>query len=122
MAYIYKDYQLVLGQLIKNKINERKHLLWQKGGVPCIDADMWDKIKGKVKGIRIMTDRGRLFKCQTFVFERHREEVNFGFDRQYVMSKDYWMIINLHGKEKSKETSAEKVAKDFSGEIVKNDK
>jgi len=116
MAYIYKDYQIILDQLVKERISEKHHLLWKEGGVPCIDADFWDKIKGKVKGIRIMTDKGRIFKCQTFVFERHRKEVDLGWGRQYWIHKDYWTIINLH----EKEDTVKKLVKEFDGEIMED--
>ena len=38
MSYIYKDYQIIAGWLVKDKINERHHLLWQKQGVPCMEG------------------------------------------------------------------------------------
>ena len=92
MAYIYKDYQLNNGMLMKFRVHDSQHLLWREGGVPCLDADTIDRYKDKIKEIYIRTDKGRRFKAKMSVFLANKQELNLGFGRQYFMAKDKWNI------------------------------
>ena len=92
MAYIFKDYQLNNGVLMKFKVNDNKHLLWREGGVPCLDAPLIDNYKDKINSIYIRTAKGRRFKAKMRDFWANKQEINFGFGRQYFMAKDKWDI------------------------------
>lgn len=88
---IYKDYQLVGDTLFRFDIDDSKHLLWSKGGIPCIDADnVWDKYKMLIKKIVMRTKKGRLFKIDTEKFDANKQEIDFGFGRQYYVEKSIW--------------------------------
>jgi hypothetical protein len=88
---IYKDYHLNNGCLEKKNIKEKKHLMWKFGGVPCIDADnVWDKWQDKIDKIKIITDKGTIFETTKGNFNQHKQEVDFGFGRQYYIYKENW--------------------------------
>lgn len=98
---IFKDYQLIGSTLYKQTINESKHLLWQIGGVPCLDADLWDFYFTKEKRIakiRIMTNKNRIFKIGAELFDTNKKEINLGFGRQYMVDKFFWTIIEPQQK------------------------
>lgn len=89
---LYKDYYLFGGTLAKRNINDSKHLLWSKGGIPCIDANLWDNYKDKITQIHFRTRKNRTFKTTKDVFDLNKKELNFGFGRQYYIDKDFWNI------------------------------
>ena len=80
--------------LVKQNIKEDKHLFRNAGNVPAINADIWDEFKDQVKGIKITTDRGRLFKCDSKKFEDKREEINYT-ERQYLVGIDDWEVTKV---------------------------
>ena len=87
----------LIGEVITNKLCkfglvEKRHLLWQAGGVPCIDKRMWEDCKTRVKEIYVRTDKGRRFKISSESFEKNKKEVDFGHGIQYVVDKDFWDI------------------------------
>ena len=91
--YIYRDYQLIDKVLIKENVDESKHLMWQFGGVPCIDAKyVWDKFKPYVRMIMIRTIKGRVFQVKADVFDKYKKVMNFGYGEQYYIDKAHWAI------------------------------
>jgi len=88
------------GDVFRKKIVEAKHLLWSKGGVPCIDADTWDGIADKVTSIEISTDKGRVFKVLASVFTNAKKELDLGYGRQYYLEKFQWVITDPKDKPK----------------------
>jgi len=100
MTYIYKDYQIILNKLCKFGIDEKLHLLHQKGSVPCIDVQLWDKYKNQIDKIYIRTNKGKRFKIKAKVFDNVKQEINLGFGKQYYAEKEYWDIEDKFKKEK----------------------
>ena len=98
--FIYKDYFLAGGTLCKFHLNESKHLLHSQQSVPCIDAELWDKHKNLIKAIRFQTNKGRIFRVRANIFDKEKQEIDFGFGKQYFIEKDLWDIIELSKKEK----------------------
>jgi hypothetical protein len=99
MAHIYKDYQIIGGVLFKNRISEKKHLLWKEGGVPCVSAPIWDKYykeRSEIKNIRFQTDKARVFKMNAETFDKNKKEIDFGFGQQYVCGKEHWEIVEYN--------------------------
>jgi len=90
MNFIYKDYQLNNGWIIKTKLHEGKHLMWSLGGVPAIDSQVWDNYKDK--GIKIYTAKGRKFEIDKDTFEANKKLIDYGFGQQYVVDKKHWDI------------------------------
>jgi len=100
--FIYKDYQIIAKTLVKFHLDESKHLLHSQQSVPCIDADLFDKVKNLIKAIRFQTNKGRIFRVRADVFDQNKQEINFpNFGRQYFIKKDLWDIIILSKQEKS---------------------
>jgi len=89
---IFKDYNLEWGILSKQNVKERKHLMWRYGGIPMLDANLWDKYAPTIKKIKITTDKGRVFQISKESFEANKQEENYGYGRQYYVSKDKWTI------------------------------
>ena len=90
--HLYKDYYLFGGTLVKIDIDDSKHLLWSKGGVPCIDAGLWNENKDKITQIYFRTRKNRTFKIKKDVFDVNKKELDFGFGRQYWIEKELWII------------------------------
>jgi len=92
MKYIYKDYQLRDKALVKEGIDDNKHLMWQPGfdGVPCIDARLWDKHEDKIDRIIITSLKGRIFTISKRLFNKHKQQFNYGFGAQYSAPKKKW--------------------------------
>jgi len=90
---LYKDYQLVGDTLFKFNVDDNKHLIWKFGGVPCIDAsNVWDRYGKLISKIIIRTKKGRLFKIDRKTFDTNKQEIDFGFGKQYYVDKDLWEI------------------------------
>ena len=86
---IFGRYNEKTGILYKDNL-KNKHLLWSKGGVPAIDADMYDGIK-PVKAVWCETDKGKIFYISGENFERYKEEINHPpFGKQYVVDIEHW--------------------------------
>ena len=93
--YVYRNGKVV-GKIAMNRfckfgVIENKHLLWSKGGVPCIDADSWDSVKDRVDEIYIVTNFRR-FRVPSNTFERYKKTIDFGYGRQYYIDKELWSI------------------------------
>lgn len=93
--YIFRDYRLKDGILSKNNIDEAKHLMWKYGGVPMIDAGLWDRYSDRIKKIVITTDKHRTFEISGEEFETGKEAEDYGFGRQYYINKNKWTITSL---------------------------
>ena len=107
--YIYKDYQIINGTLYKVDLDDSRHLMWQFGGVPCIDADnVWERHKHEIDEIVIRTKKGRFFKINAFDFEQHKEVIDFGFGRQYYVKKDKWEFRDVQKDIKQEPIEVEK--------------
>lgn len=87
-----KDYFLENGVLIKSNMDDKKHLLWSKGGVPCIDATLWDRYKDQIMKIHFTTRSKRTFDVSKAVFDLNKQVLDFGFGRQYWIEKEFWNI------------------------------
>lgn len=97
---VYRDErriaQIIMGRFCKFGLKENKHLMWSKGGVPCIDAPSWDTYKDKIREIYIRTDKRR-FRVDATTFEANKKEVNFPtYGKQYYIERDLW-DISVHG-------------------------
>lgn len=92
MIKIYKDYYLKDGVILyKENLNEKKHLMWKHGGVPCIDAELWDGYKEQVQDIVFKT-KTRTFKSSKDNFEKNKGEFSGVFGRQYYIPYKNWEI------------------------------
>ncbi len=90
---VFKDYYLTKSGLLYKSDMDDKHLMGKFGRVPCIDADnVWDRVKGKVNDLKFSTRKGKEFRTTRDVFEKHKEEFNFGFGRQYYIPREFWEI------------------------------
>lgn len=94
MGKLYKDYHLIGDRLYKFNVKEERHLLKNFGGVPAIDAGLWEKYKGKLSGITIKTNHARTFKVDTVTFDNNKIEINYGFGPQYVLPLNKWKITS----------------------------
>jgi hypothetical protein len=83
---------------MKCGLNEKKHLLWQKGGVPTIDRYVWEEYRDKVDEIYIRTAAGRRFRVKAEEFDRNKQLINLGHGDQYWIEKDKWDIYNNDNK------------------------
>lgn len=101
--FVWKDYQIIQDKLCKFNIDEKKHLLWQEGGVPCIDKKVWERCKDKVKEIYIRTSKGKRFRIDAKEFDAAKKEINLGFGKQYVASIIFWDISEKTEKKKEDE-------------------
>ena len=92
---IYKDYFLTSTKvLVKQGLKEKKHLMWQFGGVPCIDADnVWEKWKGEIDMVRFVTDENTIFEINKRDFDSKKKEIDYGFGRQYYVEAEGWKIL-----------------------------
>lgn len=88
--YLFRDYQLKGKTLLKIGIDDQKHLMWQWGGVPCIDVGVWEDNKYKIDNIVITTKRGRRFEIKKKKFEKYKQPFNFGFGLQFIVPKKRW--------------------------------
>lgn len=88
--HLFKDYFLMGGVLVKVNMNDSKHLLWSKGGVPCIDANLWDSYKDKITKIYFKTRKGKIFKTTKETFEENKKFIDFGFGGQYYINLEYY--------------------------------
>lgn len=95
LTHANKTFGIINAGIFRKKIIETKHLLWSKGGIPALDAGKWDIYQNFVEEIEIKTDKGRVFKISKDDFEQHKEEINLGWGRQYVVSKEFWAITPL---------------------------
>jgi hypothetical protein len=80
------------GKLTKHLLNESIHLLWKFGGVPCIDAEMWDRHKDRVNEIVITTHKGNVFTISKQKFDAEKKDFDLGYSRQYYAELENWNI------------------------------
>lgn len=90
--YLDFDYFLRAGILMKEKIDDKKHLLFIYGGTPAIDEQIWNDNEDKIKKIRIKTKKGKIFKTDKDTFNRNKELINLGFGNQYAMPIEFWTV------------------------------
>jgi hypothetical protein len=86
---IFKNYSLENGTLSRKNISDSKHLMWSLGGVPCVNADVWDKWKNRIDHISITTKQGRRFESSRDNFEANKKIIDYG-DRQYYLEPEKW--------------------------------
>lgn len=79
---------------MKNRLIESKHLMWQPGmeGIPCVDATIWGLYEPQITKIIFHTDKGRTFTITKELFNKHKQELNLGFGRQFWVPKHFWAI------------------------------
>ena len=87
-----KTYGTIQDRTLVKRIVESKHLLWSKGGVPCFDADMLTVAADDIDSLKVITDKKRTFTISLPEFEKHMQEINFGYGVQYFVPKEYWDI------------------------------
>lgn len=76
---------------------KEKNLFWKEGGVPTIDADMFDTFRGDIRWIFVRTEK-RIFKIYVDIFQSFKKEINYGeWGRQYYVPKEYWKIRDKKG-------------------------
>jgi len=93
-----KTFGLLRNGVLEKYIKESPHLLWREGGVPCLDAEMWDKYHPSINTILVYTEKERIFKVDAEKFDECRQELNLGYGRQYYIAKEHWEIINIKQK------------------------
>ena len=86
---IFKNYSLENGTLSRKNISDSKHLMWSLGGVPCVNADIWDRFKNDISHIEITTKSGRRFESSKDNFEANKKVVDYG-DKQYYLEPENW--------------------------------
>lgn len=83
------------GRIFLKEILEDRHLYLRLGGVPCIDALLWDTMKSKVDFIKITTDKGRTFFANAKDFDSKKVSMNYGeHGKQYTMHRDLWTVLD----------------------------
>lgn len=88
-----QGYKIIGKRLYKFALNEKKHLLWSKGGVPCVDAFYWDVFEMKLEEIVIHTKQGRTFRISRDDFNAHKQLIEHKpYGQQYVVPVEYWTI------------------------------
>jgi hypothetical protein len=95
--FIYRDYQITGGVLLKEGIDDEKHLLWAQGffGIPTVDAThVFDKFNSFFNKIQISTQKGRVFIIDKEVFKENKKELDYGYGKQYYVEKKYWQIFD----------------------------
>jgi hypothetical protein len=90
--YIFKDYYIKDYLLKKDGIDDKKHLLHQKGSVPCIDKKLWEDVKGKIDGIAFRTKNKIIFRIKASEFDALKKEIDLGWGVQYYVERPYWNI------------------------------
>jgi hypothetical protein len=80
------------GKLTKHLLDESIHLLWKFGGVPCIDAEMWDRHKDRLNEIVITTHKGNVFTISRDNFEKDKKDFDLGYSRQYYVELESWNV------------------------------
>jgi hypothetical protein len=80
------------GKFKKHLLNESIHLLWKFGGVPCIDAEVWDRHKDRVNEIVITTHKGNIFTISRDNFEAKKKDFDLGYSRQYYVELEGWNV------------------------------
>jgi hypothetical protein len=90
---IYKDYYFREDGLLYKKGLQRQHLLWKKGGVPCVNANLFDKLyaTGKLKWLGFKTDKQK-FLISAELFNTEKEVINLDKDKQYTCDHFFWNI------------------------------
>ena len=78
--------------IFTKRIKEGPHLLHNRGGVPSIDAKVYNEHRDTIKEFRISTDAGRTFSISCASFEENKEEIDYGWGKQYVVDREYWNI------------------------------
>ena len=78
--------------VFKKKIIETKHLLWSRGGVPAINAEVWENNKHLIKVI-VVEGEYKKFVIPAETFEENKKEINYR-DRQYYCEKGLWEMYD----------------------------
>jgi hypothetical protein len=114
--FIYRDYQLSGDTLLKEGLDDEKHLLWKLGGIPCIDSvRVWDKYHWYFKRVQISTKKGRVFRIGEEEFNKNKKEIDFGYGKQYYVEKKYWHVFDpVH---KQKEFEKEKIEEENKNQL-----
>lgn len=89
---LFKDYNLIGNRLYKFNLDESKHLLHQKGSVPCIEKKLWDTFSHEVREIAFRTNKGKTFRVDKGTFDKHKQEIDLGFGKQYWIERKLWDI------------------------------
>jgi len=93
MTNLGYDYFLEEKTLKKNRLNPKKHLFFSLGGVPCIDANLWDGHKDKFENIELTTTTAQSWKVSKEVFDENKLVFDVGYGRQYYIHKELWQVI-----------------------------
>ena len=93
---VWRDYYVENGDLRKDNIDERRHLVQRLGGVPAIDAALWDRLYPReVSGrIVITTASGRVFSIAAGLFDEKKMFLDDGYGRQYWVPRALWGFEN----------------------------
>ena len=92
MTNLGDDYFLEEKTLKKNRLNPKKHLFFSLGGVPCIDANLWDGHKDKFESVELTTT-AQSWKVSKEVFDENKLVFDVGYGRQYYIHKELWQVI-----------------------------
>lgn len=94
MKYLKLDYYYdpQKSLLCRIGLNESKHLLWSKGGVPCFNAEILDKETSEWIGVR--TNKRR-FVVKRNVFEDNKQTWDNHGEKQYFINLNLWDIKEL---------------------------
>lgn len=102
MTILKKDnkvFGVLDGKIFKKKIDENKHLLWSKGGIPALDKDTYEAYKKRFFQIEIATTSGRIFRISREAFEESKQVVDYGWGEQYIVPLEKWEI-EIRGRQK----------------------
>ena len=87
------DYKVSVDRwLLKDNIDEKKHLMWKFGGVPCMNKAIYDFLRPEFDYIGIKTNKGRKFVITADKFDEYKKEIEFK-EPQYYVEKALWQII-----------------------------
>ena len=97
MENVFRDLYLDRSQslLFRKDMIEKKHLMWQFGGTPCINAKMYDKYDTEYLGFK--TDKRR-FTISRELFDEHKKVYMNGNEKQYYCDKFFYKIDELNEK------------------------
>jgi len=121
-----QNFQLLGNKLFKFDLDDQTELLWNKGGVPYIDIEMWDKYKTLIEKIIIRTKQGRYFKTSADDFNKFKKKIKINYDFYYYLDKDKWEFreakpIKDISENETNDDFTNEIARLFGGKIINKD-
>lgn len=102
-------YNYTLENGVLSKPVKRNHLIWKLGGVPAIDARIWEKYKHAIKYIACYAETGK-YIIPADIFDEQKIVVNWGYGEQVTAPKTAWTITETkpaaHSKAQARSVEA----------------